>query len=431
VPPGVTLQTRPVQQSPVAVQVPPCLTQTMPPSWVVVRQRRVPVESGTQGTRPQHSEEVWQVSPGLMQQLESVPTKTPLVPSVQVPEPTQRGRPSVSKAQQATLGSTEQMQSLWALEQALLPPVRRQIPPGTWFPEFCEQTPMLVFPPVAGLHVTAPVSPPQHSLLLVQRLFRILQPSPGWQTFTPVCAQGPQFRLQQLPQPLQRTPSCVHWPAPLVDTSMQTPSVAPEAIEQNPPQQSRSRAQTSPGWMQNDEPSTHLPPLQSPEQQPPATPPSPAVAVQGLPAVKQLVLSAWHLPPVQFPPQQVEEVVQVPLSAVQLVALAQTPALHWRLQQSVATVHELPAPAHLPTAPVHVLAAGSHKPEQHWALVLQATPPAVQLPPEPPEPEVPPDPVLMVLTELLPQLGSASNAARSSANMAAIDRVVGEGFMLT
>jgi hypothetical protein len=143
------------------------------------------------------------------------------------------------------------------------------------------------------------------------------------------------------------------------------------------------------------------------------------------------VLSGWHLPPVQFPPQQVEEVVQVPLSAVQLVALAQTPALHWRLQQSVATVHELPAPAHLPTAPVHVLAAGSHKPEQHWALVLQATPPAVQLPPEPPEPEVPPDPVLMVLTELLPQLGSASNAARSSANMAAIDRVVGEGFMLT
>jgi hypothetical protein len=33
----------------------------------------------------------------------------------------------------------------------------------------------------------------------------------------------------------------------VVATSMQTPRVAPEAFEQNPPQQSMSRAQASPG----------------------------------------------------------------------------------------------------------------------------------------------------------------------------------------
>jgi hypothetical protein len=91
------------------------------------------------------------------------------------------------------------------------------------------------------------VALPQHSLSLVQRLFMILQPRPGWQTFTPVNAHGPQFLLQQLPHPLQRTPSCWHWPVPVVAMFWQVPSAAPDAFEQNPPQQSVSRAQTSPG----------------------------------------------------------------------------------------------------------------------------------------------------------------------------------------
>jgi hypothetical protein len=199
------------------------------------------------------------------------------------------------------------------------------MPPGTWFPVFVEQTPMLTVPPVVGEQWTWPVALPQHSLSLVQRLAMILQPRPGWQTLTPVRAQGPQFLLQQLPQPLQRTPSCVQLPTPLVITSMQTPWVAPLAIEQKPPQQSRSRAQTSPGWMQNDAPSAHLPPVQRPEQQPPAAPPSAVVVVQGLPAVRQAVLSGTHVPPVQVPLQQAAEAVQAALSAVQLAALAQTP----------------------------------------------------------------------------------------------------------
>jgi hypothetical protein len=323
--PGVMLQTLPVQQSPVAVQAPPLGTQTTPPSLGGVdRQCRTPVESGTQGTSPQHSDAVLQVCPPCRQQFGSAPLKMPVVPSAQVPEPRQRGSPRVSKAQQATLGLTAQVQSLSAFEQALVPPVSLQIPPGTWLPWFCAQTPMLIpVGPVAGTHVTPPVSPPQQSAELVQRLFRILQPRPGWQTFTPVRAQGPQFRLQQLPHPLQSTPSCWQVPAPVAMTSWQVPSEAPEAFEQKPPQQSRSRAQTSPGWMQNDAPSTHLPPEQSPEQQPPVA--SVLVGVQGLPAVLQVVFSGWQTLLLQFPLQHADEEAQAWLSATQLTALEQTP----------------------------------------------------------------------------------------------------------
>src|SRR3954470_9931840 len=147
------LQTYPVQQSPGAVQVPPFGTQTMPPSLgVVVRQRSVPVESGTQGVRPQHSAAVLHVCPACRQHLGSVPLKIPVVPpSAQLPEPRQRGRPSVSYAQHCALGETAHSQSLSALEQALAPPVSLQIPPGTWLPVFIEQTPMLTFPPLAGV----------------------------------------------------------------------------------------------------------------------------------------------------------------------------------------------------------------------------------------------------------------------------------------
>ena len=78
--------------------------------------------------------------------------------------------------------------------------------------------------------------------------------------------------------------------------------------------------------MQNEEPSAQVPFLQRPEQQPPA-PPSVAL-VHGLPAVRQVVLSGWHLLFVHVPLQQVAELVQAALSAVQLVALEQTPPAH-------------------------------------------------------------------------------------------------------
>ncbi len=249
--PGVTLQTSPVQQSPVAVQVPPRSTQATPPSGLGARQWRAPVESGTQGASPQHSAAVLQVCPAGRQHLGSLPLNTPVLPSEQLPEPRQRGRPSVSYAQHCALGLTAQSQSLSAFEQALVPPVSRQMPPGTWLPWFCAQTPTLMLPEalVAATQVTAGVvpSPPQHSWSDVQRLFRILQPRPGWQTLTPVSAHGPQFLLQQLPQPLHSTPSCMQLPVPVVARSWQVPSVAPPVFAHEPPQQSVSRAQTSPG----------------------------------------------------------------------------------------------------------------------------------------------------------------------------------------
>ena len=199
--------------------------------------------------RLQHSAEVEQVLPGLMQQFGSVPLNTPTPPSpLQAPLPRQRGRPSRSKAQQATLGLTGQAQSLSAFVQAG-PPVSRQMPPGTWLPWFCAQTPMLMsVGPETGLQVTLPSLLPQHSAALVQRLFRILQPSPGWQTSTPVAAHGAQTLLQQAPQSLPHfVPSCEHEPVPVVCGSWQVPEVAPDARLQNPLQQSVSRAQTSPG----------------------------------------------------------------------------------------------------------------------------------------------------------------------------------------
>ena len=102
--------------------------------------------------------------------------------------------------------------------------------------------------PLTGLQLTAPLSPPQHSAELVQRLLRILHPRPGWQTFTPVWAHGPQSLLQQLPQlPLQTTPSCWQEPVPVVPGCWQVPTAAPVARWHQPLQQSVSRAQTSPG----------------------------------------------------------------------------------------------------------------------------------------------------------------------------------------
>jgi hypothetical protein len=172
----------------------------------------------------------------------------------------------------------------------------------------------------------------------------------------------------------------VHWPVPLVETFPQMPSVAPAAFMQKAPQQSTSWTQTSPGWMQNDELSEQVPFLHRPEQQP-------EEAVQGLPAVRQVVLSGLHVPPLQLPLQQEADVVQVALSAVQLVALLQTPRVvsHCRLQQSVLDVQALPEPPQVVTREAHIPEAVSHDREQHWLSIVHATPTTKQprLPPAP------------------------------------------------
>ena len=135
--------------------------------------------------------------------------------------------------------------------------------------------------------------------------------------------------------------------------------------------------------MQNDDPSAHVPFLHRPEQQPPAPP---AVAVQGLPAVRQVVLSGWHFPPVQVPLQQPAEPVQVAPSATHAVALAQTwsAASHWRLQQSVFTAQELPALPQALSREAQVSDVASHTWVQHCAFDVHATPTTLQVTPAPP-----------------------------------------------
>jgi hypothetical protein len=150
-----------------------------------------------------------------------------------------------------------------------------------------------------------------------------------------------------------------------------------------------------------------------------------------------VVLSGWHLPPVQAPLQQTDESVQAWLSAVQLVALAQTPRVvsHCRLQQSVFTAQELPAPLHVVTDDAQVFETGSHDCEQHWAFDTHAAPATVQITPIPPPPPLPPCPepplpVLIAFTELLPQLGRTRSAATKRAKIAAMEIEVGEGLMM-
>jgi hypothetical protein len=137
--------------------------------------------------------------------------------------------------------------------------------------------------------------------------------------------------------------------------------------------------------MQNDDPSAHVPFLHRPEQHPPAPP---LGAVQGLPAVRQVVLSGWHFPPVQVPLQQLDELVQVAMSATQLVAVAQTPRAvsHWRLQQSVFTAQEVPAAPQVVSREAHVREVASHTCVQHWAFEVHATPTTVHLTAAPPAP---------------------------------------------
>lgn len=104
------------------------------------------------------------------------------------------------------------------------------------------------------------------------------------------------------------------------------------------------------------------------------------------------------MPPVQVPLQQADEAVQSALSAVQLEAAAQVPVAesHWRLQQSVFTAHELPAPLQVDTDEAQVFATGSHAWEQHSLFDVHAEPVTVHLMPAPPPPPLPPVPLLVL-----------------------------------
>jgi hypothetical protein len=140
--------------------------------------------------------------------------------------------------------------------------------------------------------------------------------------------------------------------------------------------------------MHQEDPSAHLPPLHNPEQQV-VVPPS--VALQGLPAVAQELLSGLQLPEVQLPLQQADDSVQGWLSATQLVPLAQAPRVvsHCRLQQSVLTPQGLPDGAHVVTYDLQALVAGSQASEQHSLFVAHGEPAILQTTPMPPAPPLP------------------------------------------
>src|SRR5215471_6768832 len=142
--------------------------------------------------------------------------------------------------------------------------------------------------------------------------------------------------------------------------------------------------------MHQDAPRTHLPALHRPEQQ---LLPPPSAVPQGLPAVAQAVLSGWQVP-LQLPLQQEPEVEQLWLSATQLDAVEQVPFVvsHWRLQQSVATAHELPGPEQVATEGLQVCITGSHAFEQHCVFDVQAVPTVLHTTLAPPVPGVPPCP---------------------------------------
>lgn len=91
------------------------------------------------------------------------------------------------------------------------------------------------------------------------------------------------------------------------------------------------------------------------------------------------------------------------------------------------TAQELPAPLQVLTDEAQVLATGSHEAVQQSLLDVHAAPTTAHVTPTPPVPPEPPLPVVPTFAELLPQLGSTSIAATSSAEMTMMERVVGEG----
>jgi hypothetical protein len=155
--------------------------------------------------------------------------------------------------------------------------------------------------------------------------------------------------------------------------------VAPWVLRQEPPQHSKSLAQTSPFCVQNDPP-TQTPLLQSFEQQS-------APVVQALLEVRHPGFRGTHRPPLpQLLLQHCAEVVQAWLSVVHCDE-PHTPLSQTKVQQSCGVLHEPPAALHCPGT-VQILATVSQLAEQQSELLSHVTPGKRQLP-DPPAPAVP------------------------------------------
>jgi hypothetical protein len=155
--------------------------------------------------------------------------------------------------------------------------------------------------PEVGIPASMSACDPQQSLSVTHVSPSTWQPVAGWQISTPVGPHGAHRRLQQLPPhppspagELQSCPSAAEQFPPNANWP-QVPTLAPVGIVQVPTQQSPLVWHASPVCPQNDE-GWQMLPLQNPEQQA-------LLAVQALPSVLQVGLSAAHLPLVQVPLQ--------------------------------------------------------------------------------------------------------------------------------
>ena len=168
----------------------------------------------------------------------------------------------------------------------------------------------------------------------------------------PALPVGAHMREQHVP-PQSGTPPVVvpqivpfgrHSVAPgALAVSPHTPSAAPAALVQLPPQQSAFVAHASPVWTQNETPSEQMPPLQSLEQHW-------SPAVHGLPEVRHVVLSGLQTPPplpsgTHEPLQQSAFVPHASVSATHCLS-AHLPPRHENVQHSLPVAQATPGPLH-------------------------------------------------------------------------------------
>jgi len=187
----------------------------------------------------------------------------------------------------------------------------------------------------------------------------------------PLGANGAQEREQQEPPhapsvDVHRVPAGSQPPAPPALVLPHTPSSAPVAFVQSPPQQSVLPEHCSPLWPQNEEP-VQMPPLQYFDAQS-------LFMVHGLPPVAPPPgLSGVHLPPpapsgAHVPPQHSPFVAQARLSATHCFE-AQVPPMHEKVQHSGPVVHAVAGAAQTVFDVSHCLVVVLQLPLQHSPLL--------------------------------------------------------------
>jgi hypothetical protein len=196
---------------------------------------------------------------------------------------------------------------------------------------------------------------------------------------------GAHRRLQHSLQPSHTIPSTPSQKLGPSGGAAQVPTVEPLAITHSDVQQSRSRAQMSPGWIHQETASSHFPSTHDLEQHSPSP-------EQSLPAVLQLSFRGVQVSSgPQVPPQHSLSLEQSSPSETQ-AALRQTFPLQFKLQQSVGALQPAPGSPQATIADSQESVFGLQVPEQHSSPPEQSSPNALQVGPPsfPPSAVVPP-----------------------------------------